>query len=67
MLWTSGYRLDFSWIDLPILDELGVPRQNRGVTDIPGLTFLGLPWQYNQRSATIFGVARDATHLAERW
>jgi putative flavoprotein involved in K+ transport len=67
VLWTSGYRLDFSWIDLPILDELGIPRQVRGVTEVPGLTFLGLPWQFNQRSATIFGVAKDARHLAERW
>lgn len=67
VLWTSGYRLDFSWIDLPILDELGVPRQVRGVTEVPGLTFLGLPWQFNQRSATIFGVASDAQYLADHW
>ena len=67
VLWTSGYRLDLGWIELPIFDELGVPRGERGVTEIPGLTFLGFPWQYNQRSATIFGVARDAAYLAERW
>jgi putative flavoprotein involved in K+ transport len=67
VLWTSGYRLDFSWIDLPIFDEFGAPRHVRGVTEVPGLTFLGLPWQLNQGSATFFGVANDARYLAERW
>ena len=66
VLWTSGYRLDFSWIDLPIFDEFGAPRHVRGVTEVAGLTFLGLPWQLNQTSATIFGVAGDAQYLAER-
>ncbi len=67
VLWTSGYRLDFSWIDLPIFDEQGAPRHLRGVTEVPGLTFLGLPWQLNQTSATFVGVASDARYLAERW
>jgi putative flavoprotein involved in K+ transport len=67
VLWTSGYRLDFSWIDLPIFDEFGAPRHVRGVTEVPGLTFLGLPWQLNQGSATFLGVANDARYLAERW
>lgn len=67
VLWTSGYRLDFSWIGLPIFDEQGAPRHVRGMTEVPGLTFLGLPWQLNQASATFFGVASDARYLAERW
>jgi putative flavoprotein involved in K+ transport len=67
VLWTSGYRLDFGWIDLPIFDEQGAPRHVRGVTEVPGLSFLGLPWQLNQASATFFGVASDAAYLAERW
>ena len=67
ILWTSGYRLDLGWIDLPIIDEIGVPRHVRGVSEVPGLTFLGLPWQYHQGSHAFFGVARDAEYLAERW
>ncbi len=67
ILWTSGYRLDFSWLDLPILDEIGAPRHVRGVTEVAGLTFLGLPWQYYQGSHAFFGVANDARYLAERW
>ncbi len=67
ILWTSGYRLAFDWIDLPIFDEMGIPRHVRGVTEVPGLTFIGLPWQYYQGSHAFFGVAADAQYLAERW
>jgi putative flavoprotein involved in K+ transport len=66
VLWASGYRLDFSWIDLPILDQQGAPRHVRGVTEEPGLFFLGLPWLHDQGSATLFGVGRDGAFLAER-
>jgi len=66
VIWTTGYSLDFAWIDLPILDDLGVPRQDRGVSPIPGLYFLGLPWLRDQGSATLFGVGRDGADLFER-
>jgi putative flavoprotein involved in K+ transport len=65
VLWTSGYRLSFPWLALPIVDELGFPRQRRGVTEVPGLYFLGLLWQHNQGSATLFGVGADTRHIAE--
>jgi putative flavoprotein involved in K+ transport len=67
VIWTSGYRLDFSWIDLPIFDEQGAPRHVRGVTEVPGLSFLGLPWLRDQGSATLFGVGRDGAYLAEHF
>jgi len=66
VIWTSGYRLDFGWIDLPIFDAQGFPHHVRGVTDVAGLFFLGLPWLHDQGSATLFGVGRDAAYLAER-
>ncbi len=66
VIWASGYRLDFGWLDLPILDEFGVPRQDRGVSEVPGLYFLGLPWQYTFVSAALVGVGSDATYLAGR-
>ena len=66
VLWTSGFRMDFSWIDLPIFDDAGWPRQSRGVTEVPGLYFLGLLWQHNQGSATLFCVNADATFLARQ-
>jgi putative flavoprotein involved in K+ transport len=66
VLWTSGYRMDYGWIDLPILDDMGYPHQTRGVTEVPGLYFLGLLWQHNQSSATLFGVNEDAHYLARQ-
>jgi putative flavoprotein involved in K+ transport len=66
VLWTTGFRPDYRWIDLPILDDMGYPQQTRGVTAVPGLYFLGLLWQHNQGSATLFGVNEDAHYLARQ-
>jgi putative flavoprotein involved in K+ transport len=65
VIWATGYRLDYGWIDLPIFDDQGFPRHRRGVTDVPGLYFLGLPWQHTQASATLVGPTLDAPHLVE--
>ncbi|HEY4227516.1 MAG TPA: NAD(P)-binding domain-containing protein, partial [Candidatus Limnocylindrales bacterium] len=51
LLWTSGYRMAMDWIELPVLDEFGLPRQERGQTTIDGLSFLGTPWQVDLGSA----------------
>jgi putative flavoprotein involved in K+ transport len=67
VLWTTGYAPDYGWLDLPVLGDFGLPRQVRGVSDVPGLTFLGLLWQHNQASANLAGVASDAAYLASRW
>jgi putative flavoprotein involved in K+ transport len=66
VLWTTGFRPDYRWIDLPILDDMGYPRHTRGVTDVPGLYLLGLLWQHNQSSATLFGVNEDARYLTRQ-
>jgi putative flavoprotein involved in K+ transport len=67
ILWTSGYRPAFRWIDLPIFDDFGLPRQVGGVSDVPGLTFIGLPWMVDMGSANLVSVARDAKRLAAGW
>jgi putative flavoprotein involved in K+ transport len=67
VLWTTGYAPDYGWLDLAILDELGVPRHDRGISEVPGLTFIGLLWQHNTTSANLSGVAVDAAYLASRW
>jgi putative flavoprotein involved in K+ transport len=67
VLWTTGYAPDYGWLDLPILDEFGVPRHRRGVSEVPGLTFIGLLLQHNNGSANLAGVAIDAEYLASRW
>jgi cell division protein FtsB len=51
VIWATGYDLDYSWIDAPILDPLGYPKNVRGVSAVPGLYFLGLLWQHSQASA----------------
>jgi putative flavoprotein involved in K+ transport len=66
VLWATGYRADYSWIDLPILDSNGRLRHRRGVTDVPGLYFLGLTWQWTRGSALIGWVKDDAEFIAER-
>ena len=65
VIWTGGYAVDYRWIDLPIFAERGMPVHRRGVTDVPGLYFLGLLWQYNQTSATLFGPSLDGPHIAQ--
>jgi len=64
VLWANGYRPAFGWIELPIFDELGFPRAQRGVTEVPGLAFVGLPWLYKRRSPLLLGVGDDAEHVA---
>jgi putative flavoprotein involved in K+ transport len=66
VIWATGYRPDYSWIDLPILDSNGRLRHRRGVTDVPGLHFLGLSWQHTRGSALIGWVKDDAQFIAER-
>jgi putative flavoprotein involved in K+ transport len=64
VLWTTGYSLDYAWIDLPIFDEFGYPRQKRGVTEVPGIYFTGLIWQHNNLSTTLPGAGIEARHVA---
>jgi putative flavoprotein involved in K+ transport len=65
VIWSIGYRTDYSWIEVPVFDGKGYPAHQRGVTTVPGLYFLGLPWQYTWGSGRFSGVARDATFLAD--
>ena len=67
VLWTTGYRPDYRWLDLPILDEFGAPRHVRGVTEVPGLTAIGMQWQHTIASSNLIGMHLDAAHLASRW
>jgi putative flavoprotein involved in K+ transport len=66
VIWATGYRPDYSWIDVPIFDSSGLLRHRRGVTDVPGLSFLGLTWQHTRGSALIGWVKDDAEFLAGR-
>ncbi len=64
IIWCVGYTPDFSWVHLPVFTGRGSPSHLRGVTAIPGLYFLGLPWLHTWGSGRFASVARDASYLA---
>ena len=66
VIWATGYKFDFSLVKLPILDSDGFPVQKRGVTDYPGLYFVGMPWLHNARSGLLYGMGQDAGYLAQK-
>ncbi|HEX6673901.1 MAG TPA: hypothetical protein VF486_02595 [Actinomycetes bacterium] len=65
MVWATGYRSDYSWIRVPGVVTDGRVVHRRGVTNVPGLYFLGLSWQHTRGSALLGFVDADAAHLAE--
>ena len=67
VIWATGFRPDFGWVSFPITDESGWPAGSRGVSSmVPGLYFVGMPFQYGLTSALVGGVGRDAAFVAER-
>ena len=65
VIWATGYVLDFGWMKIDIFDQKGRPRHDKGVSEVPGLYFIGLPWLSRRASPFIWGVWHDAQHLAE--
>jgi putative flavoprotein involved in K+ transport len=63
VIWCTGFRSNYRWIELPLFDGAGYPTHVRGVTQEPGLYFLGLPWQWTWGSGRFSGVAADADYL----
>ena len=64
VIWATGFKFDFSLVKLPAFDEDGYPVQQRGVTEYPGLYFVGLPFLHTSKSGLLFGVGDDAAHVA---
>jgi putative flavoprotein involved in K+ transport len=65
VIWATGYKFDFGWIDLPVLDARGQPRHDRGIAPVPGIYFIGLPWLSRMNSSFLSGVGDDAARLAD--
>ena len=63
VVWCTGYRPDYSWIDLPVADDAGHPITERGVSPEIGLYFIGVEFQYAAASSTIQGLDQDARYL----
>jgi putative flavoprotein involved in K+ transport len=67
VVWCTGFKQVFDWIDLPVFDERGWPVEYRGVVeDTPGLFFCGLSFQFAFSSMVFAGVGRDAEYVACR-
>lgn len=64
VVWATGYRPDFRWIDSAVTDELGWPAAPRGIARVAGLYFVGMPFQYGLTSGLVGGVSRDAEFVA---
>ena len=66
VIWCTGFRGDYSWVDAPAFDEDGSPRHRRGVaSEVPGLYFMGLRFQFAAASDVFPGVGRDADYVAK--
>ncbi|WP_427869792.1 flavin-containing monooxygenase [Leucobacter luti] len=66
IVWATGFRSDYGWLQVDAFDELGRPKQQRGVSVEPGVYFLGLPWQSRRGSTFIWGIWHDAKFLADQ-
>jgi len=64
VIWCTGFRQDYSWIDLPVFERDGTPVHERGVASEPGLYFLGFDFLFSFASENVGGVCRDAKHIA---
>ena len=65
IVWATGYRRDYSWLDVPVLDQRGELVQTGGVTAAPGLYVVGLRFQSRRNSNFIDGVGHDARTVVE--
>jgi putative flavoprotein involved in K+ transport len=66
IVWATGYRSDYAWIKVPVLDQRGTPIHRRGVTQAPGLYLLGMHNQYSRGSSLLGFVRHDAAFIVER-
>jgi putative flavoprotein involved in K+ transport len=66
VIWATGFRVDHSWVDVPVFDEDGRLVHRRGVTESAGLYFLGLTWQHTRGSALLGWVKDDAEYIAQQ-
>jgi putative flavoprotein involved in K+ transport len=67
VVWCTGFRPDYGWIELPVFGEDGWPQERRGVVEgQPGLYFLGIPFLYSFTSMLVLGAGRDAAYVVDQ-
>jgi putative flavoprotein involved in K+ transport len=67
IIWATGFTPDWSYVRLPIFDGSGYPVNRRGVTSLPGVFVVGLPWLWTWGSGRFLSVGRDAEHVVQHW
>jgi len=65
IIWATGFRPDYSWLDVPVLDRKGYVRHDGGVADAPGLYIIGMPFLRRRKSTLIDGAGDDARDLVD--
>jgi putative flavoprotein involved in K+ transport len=66
VVWATGFGTDYGWVELPVFDERGRVQHQRGVTSVPGVFFIGLPWLHTWGSGRFSAVGADAEHIVEQ-
>ncbi len=64
VIWATGYRPDYSWLDVPVFDRKGRLSHDGGVVDSPGMYLMGIPFLRRRKSSLIDGAAEDARDLS---
>jgi putative flavoprotein involved in K+ transport len=64
IIWATGFAADFGWLHLPVLDAEGQPIQQKGISPVRGLYFIGFPWLNSRKSGIIYGIQEDAHYIA---
>lgn len=67
IVWATGFTPDWSYVRLPIFDGSGYPVNRRGITSVPGVFVLGLPWLWTWGSGRFLSVGRDAESVVQHW
>jgi putative flavoprotein involved in K+ transport len=65
VIWSTGFTADFSWVDLPISDDQGRPVHHKGISQVPGLYFVGFPWLSKRKSGIVYGIDEDSMRIAD--
>lgn len=65
VIWATGYRSDYRMVKLPVIDQKGIPVQDRGVSGHPGLYFAGMPWMPSLKTGTLMGMGEQTRGIVE--
>ena len=65
VLWATGFRPDYSWLHVPVLNKKGQLKHQGGIVDAPGLYAMGLPFMRRHKSSFIYGVSDDARDISD--